>query len=157
MESLLSSNDHNTHLSHSFLPYLLHFLLFLSHSILSLASTPASSRSTSRSLSVDALSVSAMSPFASVMINQLSVLLYHLLQDLSAKQSFLISPDVIALFTSNLLQLLPRAVVNSAAWIQVLLELSFLLVARFHSGFGGHQLADFPSYNNHASDIPGDR
>lgn len=67
------------------------------------------------------------------MVNQLSILLYHLLQDLSEKQSFLISPDVIALFTSNLLQLLPRAVMNSAAWIQVVLELSFLLVARFYS------------------------
>ena len=91
------------------------------------------------------------------MINQLSVLLYRLLQDLSANQSFLITPDVIALFTSNLLQLLPRAVVNSAAWIQVESTPSSLLVARVHSGFRGHKFADIASYNDHFADIPGRR
>ena len=91
------------------------------------------------------------------MINQLSVLLFRLLQDLSEKQSFLITPDVVALFTTNLLQLLPRAVVNSAAWIQVALSPFSLLAARVHAVRRGCQLANLPPHNNYASDIPSDR
>lgn len=119
LSSLLTTLLNQTIISQSFLSFLLHFFLLLSHKLTSLSTYSSSSLSFSRSFSAESLPTTSLSSSLSVMITQLSTLLFEFLKDLSSKHPSLITPSIVSLLTSTLLVLLPRPVVNPTAWLQV--------------------------------------